>query len=82
MEDDIRFKPRLADTFNGRCLTQIYSVNSFSQLRKIELHGDRMLEIEFEDGGELLLIHKKAEADAIIRQVRSIHNEILKNRQE
>ena len=41
-----------------------------------------MLDIEFEDGRELLLINDKKAADAIMKQINSIFFEINKERQE
>ena len=82
MRTEIMEKANLRDIFNGEALIQIYSVNSFARLKNVELYEDRMLDIEFEDGRELLLINDKKQADAIVRQVRGIHLEIQKNRKE
>ena len=73
---------QLREIFDGQKLIQIYSVNSFSRLRKVELYEDRMLDIEFDDGRELLLINDKKAADAIVKQINSIVFEINKERQE
>jgi hypothetical protein len=48
---------RLKGVFVGDGLIQISSVNSYSYMRSIELHENRMFDIVFEDNRELLTIN-------------------------
>ena len=60
-------------------MTQIISVYKFSELVRIELYENKMVDLEFKDGREILELSDPRIAKALSQKIETLHKEFNKD---
>ena len=73
---------RLERVFVGRGLTQISSVNSYSQMQSLDLHNEYYFDCQFEDNREIFAVNDAKSAIVIKRTISNQFADVVKARRE